>query len=294
MNRALKLIALLLGLCVAVPAVQAQGNCSLQTMAGTYAFYSKGTSSIVDLSVQPFPIHWAASIAPFIIVGRLTFTPDGVGEGYYWLIFGSLNAGVEPIPWQGTITELNEDCTGVIEYPDPPATIKERLVVFDNGREFRSVTMQTPNTPTAVWITSGHRISKSNEAVNSCGPQTAHGTYLLSCESIDPIDPSTAFADAALFRLDISLTGDFTGALYQKIGPIYLEVPASGTVAVNSDCTFSSTLNTPASASTNRERGIFFDEGKGFYLLPLDNVGPGPNDLTPETYAFCQGRRIGQ
>jgi hypothetical protein len=117
---------------------------------------------------QPFPIHWAATIAPFIIVGRLSFTPDGIGEGFYWLIFGSLNAGVDPIPWHGTITELNEDCTRVIEYPDPPATIKERLLVFNNGREFRSVTMQTPSTPTAVWITTGRRIGKSSKPLNAC------------------------------------------------------------------------------------------------------------------------------
>ncbi|MGB9073487.1 MAG: hypothetical protein WCC22_12675 [Terriglobales bacterium] len=294
MSRTLKLAALFLCLCVAVPAVCAQGKCSLRTMAGTYAFYSKGSSSIVDLSVQPIPMHWAATIAPFIIVGKLTFTPDGVGEGFYWLIFGSLNAGLEPIPWQGRIIEMNEDCTGVLEYPDPPETIRERFIVFDNGREFRSVTMQTPNTPTAVWISTLHRISKSVKPVNSCRPQTAHGVYVLRCESIDPTPGSPAFADAALFRLDVSLSGDFTGTLYQKIGPIYLEAPATGTVAVNSDCTFSSTLNTPAFPGTNRERGVFFNEGKEFYMLPIDTVGPGSNDQTPETYAFCQGTRIGQ
>jgi hypothetical protein len=293
MNRALKFAALILCLCIAVPAAQAQGKCSLQTMAGTYTFYSQGSSSIVDLSVQPFPIHWAAAIAPFIIVGQLSFTPDGVGEGFYWLIFGSVNAGLEPIPWHGTITEMNEDCTGVLEYPDPPSTIRERFIAFDNGREFHSVTMQTPNTPTAVWITNAHRISKSSKPVNSCGPQTAHGIYMLRCESIDPIPQVGTFADAALFRLDVSLSGDFTGMLYQKVGPIYLEVPAKGTVAVNSNCSFSSTLNTPALPGTNRERGVLFNEGKEFYMLPIDTVGPGPNDRTPETFAFCQGKRIG-
>ena len=294
MNRTLKLAALLLCLCIAVPAVQAQGKCSLQTMAGTYAFYSKGSSSIVDLSVQPFPIHWAAAIAPFTIVGELRFTPQGVGEGYYWLIFGSINAGLEPIPWHGTIIEMNEDCTGVLEYPDPPVVIRERFIVSGNGREFHSLPTQTPNTPTAVWITNAHRISKSSKPVNSCGPQTAHGIYVLRCESIDPIPEVGTFADSALFRLNISLAGDFVGTLYQKVGPIYFEVPASGTVAVNSDCSFSSTLNTPNFPGTNRQRGVFFDEGKELLLLPIDTVGPGPNDLTPETYAFCQGKRISQ
>lgn len=302
MNRTLKLTTLLLCLCIAVPAVYAQGKCSLQTLAGTYAFYEKGSSSIVDLSVQPFPLHWGAAIAPFVNVGKLSFTPDGVGEGFYWIMVGSLNAGIEPIPLHVKITEMNEDCTGKFTYVASlpgglSATVEERFILFDNGREYRSIpTTIVDGVPTLAWTGIGRRISKSSKPMNSCGPQTFHGTYLLDCESIDLLDPSipnTAFANSLLFRVNISLAGDFTGTLYEKAGPASIEIPVSGTVSVNSDCSFSSTLNTPL-PGTNLERGVLFDQGKEFYMLPIVTVGPGPNDRKPEKYAFCQGKRIAQ
>lgn len=302
MKRLVKLTVLFLCLCVAVPAAHSQGKCSLQTLVGTYAIYEKGSSLIMDPSLQPFPLHWAPAFAPFANVAEITFTPAGVGDGFYWIFVGSLNAGLTPIPVHVTITEMKPDCTGKMQYQValpgiPSATIEERLLVLDNGREFRSVPTSIENgVPTLAWIGTGRRISKSSKPVNSCGPQTAHGTYMLTCESIDVLDPNNPnmyFANSLLFRVDISLTGDFTGTLYEKAGPASIEIPVSGTVNVNSDCSFSSTLNTPL-PGTNHERGVFLDQGKEFYMLPIVTEGPGPNDQKPEKYAFCQGKRIGQ
>ncbi len=55
----------------------------------------------------PFPFVWAT--APFITVGEITFTPDGEGDGFYWIRIGSLNGWLDPIPVHVTITEMNED-----------------------------------------------------------------------------------------------------------------------------------------------------------------------------------------
>ena len=104
---------LLVLLGIAVPSAQASEKCSLETMAGTYAFYEKGSSLFVNLSGKPPPPpFWAAGIVPFLTVGEVTFNPQGVGEGFYWIIAGSLSGGSEPTYVPVTIFEMNPDCTG--------------------------------------------------------------------------------------------------------------------------------------------------------------------------------------
>ena len=52
---------LLVCLGIALPSAQAGEKCSLETMAGTYAFYEKGSSLFVNLSGNaPAPPFWAA------------------------------------------------------------------------------------------------------------------------------------------------------------------------------------------------------------------------------------------
>ena len=41
--------------CVAVPAAHAHEKCSLRTLAGTYAIYEKGSSSLLDPNPSVFP-----------------------------------------------------------------------------------------------------------------------------------------------------------------------------------------------------------------------------------------------
>jgi hypothetical protein len=286
--------ALLACLSLAVSATRAQEPCSLKTMAGTYAFYERGSSSILDPSGQPpFPVHWPGAIAPFITVGEVTFTPHGLGEGFYWIRIGSLNGGFDPIPVQVQITEMNGDCTGKFRYavnlPNvPPATIEERFIVFDNGREYRSLpTSIEGGVPTLAWIGAGRRIRKPSQPVNSCGPQSAHGTYLISAENIIPVDSTSAFTDTILFRLDISMAGDYTGMLYEKLGPLSVELPVSGKFAVNPDCSFSWDLDLVINEipATVGIRGVLFDEGKEFYGLAMDEG---------MLYSFAQGVRVSE
>lgn len=278
--------------CFAVPAADAQGKCSMQTMAGTYVFSHKGSSSILDPTVQPYPFHLSGATAPFITVGEISFTPDGEGDGFYWIRIGTLNAGLDPVPVHVTITEMNEDCTGKMRYDVslpgiPSATIEERFISFDNGREFRSVPVAIVNgVYTLAWIGTGHRISKSSGPVNSCGPQTVHGTYLVTAENIIAVNPTTAFFDTILFRLNISLNGDYTGMLYEKLGPISVELPVSGTFTVNPDCSYSWNLNVQGIPGTIGVRGVFFNEGKELYGLAMDPEGI--------KYSFAQGKRVSQ
>jgi hypothetical protein len=83
----------------------------------------------------------------------------------------------------------NEDCTGKFSYSlslpgGLSPTIEERFILFGNGREYRSIPTPSSNGMTTLaWIGEGHRISKPGEPLNTCGPQTAHGTYLMGVKN---------------------------------------------------------------------------------------------------------------
>jgi hypothetical protein len=296
-NTVLMCVGLIICLVLAVPVAQAQGPCSLQTFSGTYVFYERGSSSIFDPNSQPYPFHWAGAFAPFVTVGKVTMRPGGVGEGFYWIRVGSLNGGADPIPVELTITELNEDCTGKFSYSvnlagDPePTTIVERFILFDNGREFRSIpaSISENGITTLAWLGEGHRISKPGEVLDTCGPQTAHGIYLMPVENLVQFGPNPIFSDALLLRFDISMNGDYTGTLYEKLGPTgNIMLPISGTFTVNPDCSYASNLDlaiqgVPVTIAT---RGVFFDGGKKLYGLQVSSGGT--------QFSFGHGERIGQ
>lgn len=220
--------------------------------------------------------------------------PGGVGEGFYWIRVGSLNGGLDPVPVEITVTEFNADCTGKFSYsinpagqPEPSA-ITERFILVDNGREFRSVPTSIVNGITPLtWLGEGHRISKPGELLSNCGPQTAAGSYVQSVENLVQFGANPIFSDALLMRTDVSMSGDYTGTLYEKLGPGgNIMLPVSGTITVNPDCSYESTLNlsiqgTPVSIGI---RGVYFDEGKGFYGLQMSTGGT--------LFSFGQGERI--
>src|SRR5215472_13146306 len=101
------IVGLLVCLAIAIPVAQANEPCTLKTMEGTYVFNEQGASLITDPASQPFPAHWSAAIAPFVTVGKVTFTAEGKGEGFYWIHVGPLSGGLEPAPVEVTIIEMN-------------------------------------------------------------------------------------------------------------------------------------------------------------------------------------------
>jgi hypothetical protein len=75
--------------------------------------------------------------------------------------------------------------------------------------------------------------------------------------------------------------------LYEKLGAISVDgLPLSGKFTVNPDCSFSSTLVVTVNGTTSTIpiNGVFFNEGKEYYAIAID-------DGTP--YSFGQGKRIG-
>jgi len=303
-------VVLLFWFAVAAGAAHAQERCSLQTFSGTYVSVDRGSSTTIDLSstgvlgpapgLPPSPPAWVApGIVPFINIALVTYTPDGIGDGYFWMSAGSLRATLEPIPLHITVTELNEDCTGKFRYTlANGVTIEERIIVFDNGRQYRSVptTIASPGIPTLAWIGTGHRISQGSAPVNSCGPQTARGSYLMSFDAIakSGLYPTMAVAEMGLLRTDVSMAGDYTGVLYEKYGAASIDGrPVWGTVTVNPDCSFASTLNVEGLAGSTELRGFFFNEGKEYYGMGILNPTKPPEPSSIK-YSFCHGTRIGQ
>jgi len=293
------LVGLLACLGLATPAAQGQAPCSLQTFTGTYAFYEKGSSAIFDPNSQPYPFHWAGAFAPFVTVGEVTAGPDGIGHGFFWIRVGSFNGGLEPIPLETTITEMNEDCTGKVraQFTLPgnpePTIIVERFILFDNGREYRAVPTEIVNgAPTLAWIMEGHRISKPGEPLKTCGPQTAKGRYVWAVENLVQFTPDAPiFSDALLLSMDVSMSGDYSGMLYEKLGPTgNIVLPASGKITVNPDCSYAATLNltiqsVPVSIPI---RGVFFEQGKKLYGLAVDTAQA---DTGGTYFSFGQGQR---
>lgn len=296
---AVGVVGLLAVLCIGVPGAQAQARCSLQTFTGTYAFYERGSSSIFDANSQPYPFHWAGAYAPFVTVGEVTIKPDGTGHGFYWIRVGSFNAGADPIEVNLTVTEMNADCTGKFTYQvnlpgnTEPTTVVERFILLDNGREYRSIPAAIENGITPLtWLGEGHRISKPGEPLNTCGPQTAKGRYVWAVENLVQFTPDAPiFSDALLLSMDVSMSGDYAGMLYEKLGPTgNIVLPTSGRITVNANCSYAATLNftiqsVPVSIAI---RGVFFEQGKKLYGLAVD---PVQADTGGTQFSFGQGQR---
>lgn len=296
------LVVVMLSLALLPAAARAQGRCTMQTLAGTYAFHGGGTSTVaLAPAPSPFLFHWSAVTAPVDIVGQFTLKPDGTAEGFYWLLLGSLNSwtllGLDPIPWHAIVTDLKPDCTGVVEYPVaipglPPSTIVERFFVMDNGRQWLSVTAET-GVPTDVWHTEVHRLTNALRPPGWCGPQAFQGVYLARCRGLEsPSDTLPFFSGASIFRNTMLRDGTYEGMVYTKTGPSYMELPVYGAHAVGADCTLTMTLRLPAMPGLeNVGRGVVFNEGKEAFFLPLVTHYEGAPDV-PVQSQFCHIVRV--
>jgi len=278
------LAILFLCFCMAAPAAYAEGKCNSQMAAGTWVGYERGSSLNVVVNPPPedFPFFTGA-MAPFVNIVHVTFTPDGVGKGYYWIYTGAIGMTEKPIPVKVTITEMNADCTGKFQYMAGAATIEERFILFGGGREMRTLPTSIENgVPGLVWTGTMHRISEGSEPVR-CGPQTARGSWLTSAENIIWWTGDTAWADVIFLRQDVSKSGDFTGMLYEKLGDFGdIQHPIWGTIKVHPDCSYTEKLNIQDITSEPMIlKGVYFNKGRESYGM-----------ATGLSYSFGHGERI--
>jgi len=284
MKTAFKCLVLLLCLSVCPAMAYGQGQCTMHNISGTYAFAFTGASTIIA-GVASDTFHWDALYGPIAGAGVFTINPTGTADGQYWGVAGAWNFGLDPIPYHATVL-LNDDCTGSFDSSFGESLLREKFVILGNGREIRSVATQTA-VPTGNWLTTAHRIG------GSCGQYKVHGDYLFQCKNLYelPIDPPNIFGGAVHIRMKISPGGDYTAVVYGKVAADNTEFPAFGHITVNDDCTAEGTLATPFLPVVSMAKGVFFDEGRQGYWIPLVNTLPDGSTV-PQPYGYCQITKI--
>jgi len=273
----------------------AQGHCTLNQLAGTYAFESHGS---ITFALTPYPpIDWSLISRPFAFVGSFTILSDGSMSGEGWVLLGRISSGLTARPFAGQLLDLDEaTCTAVLEWLGSPAPgapagwHQERLVFVDNGREFRSMLEQSPSGAMA-WIGRGHRMTPA-ETIGTCGPHLLAGDVLIQCEAIG-VEGLPA-SSASLARLTVYGDGSFTGTAYVK-DPVYAEVPVQGAFDVQPDCRIGATLeSTERPGVVHHGRGLIFHAGKeGFLILPVETALADGSIVRP-AFARCELRSLGR
>jgi len=265
-------------------AARAQGNCTMDQLAGSYVYESHG--SITFALAPTAPIEWTTTSRPFVMVGWFTVLADGAMNGEGWVILGRLPTVLDTQPLAGRLYDLDsETCTAVLEWlgapvPGGPAGLhRERLVFVDNGREFRSMLKQSPSGAMA-WIGRGHRLTPDSGEVAVCGPHLLSGEVLVQCEAVG--FEGRAVTAASLARLTVVGDGSFSGTVYSK-DPTYAETGVEGFFDVQPDCKLAATFPSwSLPGAVHRGRGMLFDHGKaGFLILPFETTLPDGSTVRP-------------
>ncbi len=268
-------------LVLSLPALYGQGNCTLTNIVGTYAFSFTGASAMITGPASD-AFHWDALYAPIAGVGIYTIKPNGTATGKYWLVAGVINLGLNPVPWDAVIT-LNSDCTGTMQSSFNGAVLKEQFVVIGNGREIHAVATQTAM-PTGNWHTRAYRIN------GSCSQNKVRGNYLFECKNLFPLPVPPACSrhlrGAIHIRMNIAAGGDYTASVYGKVGPDNTPFDAFGNIKVHDDCTAEGTLATAFLPTISHAKGVFFNEGKQGFWLPLVMELPDKSTVN-QPYGYC-------
>jgi len=276
-------VALLLCLTLCGAPAYAQGTCTMQNIAGKYALTFTGSSTIV-LGPAADGYHWMALYGPIAGAGLVDIHADGTATGKYWVVAGTLNHGLTPIPLDGAVT-VNSDCTGSLVFGFGGSTITQKFVVLGNGREIRAAATET-EAPTLNWLSRAYRID------GACSQNKLQGTYLFECRNLYavPIPPPNIFGGAIHILATIERGGDWTGNVYGKVAADNTEFQAFGHIAWNEDCTAEGTLETAFLPVVSHARGVFFDDGKRGLWLPLTNT---QGDMTmDQPYGYCEITKI--
>ena len=132
------------------------------------------------------------------MIGVVLRTYDGHGNiGQVDNVKGSITGIVPDRPGFGTY-EVSPDCTGIARFqPGPGILIEERLVIVDNGREIRTMTLSRGR--------DGHRHSPADSHALS-SRRVAGATLLRGAPAPTP----NRLADSASLRFhqDVAQRGD--------------------------------------------------------------------------------------
>lgn len=115
--------------------------CSDSLVRGTYGVQLQGKLTLPDGSVQD-------------IIGVVIRVYDGSGGVIQWDNVKNSATGYVPNRYGTGTYKVNDDCTvDMVFHPSPTATIQERAVIVDNGRELRTITVAPPG----LFVTAVHQ-----------------------------------------------------------------------------------------------------------------------------------------
>lgn len=274
----------------------AQMPCSPQTIAGTYAFKATGEAFLGGgAGPVPYP-SVAGALTPITTVGIVQIHPNGHVSGSYWgNVYGFPTLKVEN--FESAIT-LDASCVGEWSYdvkmPGSTVTVKEKIVVLDQGKEIRTASMVT-GVPFAVWNTTARRISGSLATGGKCRQDMMRGTWVNVCHGFAHIpNTETVVPMAGLLPLTMDTLGNYEGMFNAKMGPVTVGVPMQGTLNVDPDCYGQMTVVFPSWGGFGA-KGVLvvLEEGKEAWLLMTKDVAPGGEE-SPHMPVMCDIIRMGR
>lgn len=273
MNRR-ALFGVVLLLVVGVMPANAQGPCSVNTIAGTYAWEMKGQAFQGGIAATPGPGGvplLQGTVFPIYMTGVATVGRDGIGQGSYSGLFGLVPLGYpEPLPLTTMTFTVHSDCTGEMEAPNGFSGINvDKIVILDEGREIRTVGIS--GAPFA-WQFTMVRIGRGAEPAPLCSPDAIRGSYVMRCEGFEVTSPGPppAFVGVLpLFVIDVEADGTITGRHFSRDHPTE-GFAVSGQMTVNPDCTTASAIQTDAlPGATILTRGVSYDNSKEGFAGPI-------------------------
>lgn len=245
-------------------------QCSLDTVRGTWAYYSQGTL------MMPGPGNTAPVAVPFVGLGL-----QRIDYGGRFTVAGTINAGgqVQNVKVTGTIS-VNPDCTAsdVYTLPGVPGQRSDRLVILDGGNEM----MMMGTNPGSAGFASYRRLSASEP---QCTTGMIHGVYAGALNGVVLMPPPGQSQPAPFPFLQIGVVtwdyaGKATGATTINAGGnlvnyVYPEMQ----LTVNADCTGSVKWKAGPKGSSQFGSGandvVVLNNGDEVLLIPTANPG-GP------------------
>jgi len=242
MRLAVSMVALLGCVTALAPTLAAQGNCSLQTIQGTYV-----------VAVNGF-----FGTAPYSVLGTVKNAADGTTLANVTV---ALPSGSFEQTSSGTLA-VSPDCRATATYPE----FTEEMLILRNGEEIRVLLVDPVTYGPWPRVQSGtaYRLSPGANTVNSCSPAMVAGAYSQSCTGWFVPPGSTTFLPLG-FLATLSIDGktSFSGsgtwiAAGMKVPSVY----QGGSYTLASDCRGTASFQFQGNPALYTERFLVFDQGK--------------------------------
>ena len=281
----MKRFACLLAFLLLVVTMASAQKCSNQTVLGTYAFQISGSVLAGAPPSPASPLTTNAVHRDNVMIGIVTYRPDGIISGFYWQANGS-QATLSKLPWQAVYT-VNEDCTGYYEYSTPLADkpVRENFFVLNGGYEIHMMLASDAaevgaKMPFALMNYSGVAYRITRQMAPHCSRYMALGTkYNIQCngsmlQDVSNMGGLMVLSTSSLINIKVGWDANVTGDHMVKVGPTLKDFNVTGAMNVNEDCTGDADFiySDPSFTGTVKVRTVFYDYGARGLGLPMFTI----------------------